>query len=92
MQGEESHHGELGPKISRLGLSYSTELGGKATADAGAEFSDAKGLTGRNQFRSSSHRVIGCHDFPSPFTGPAGTAAMAGLLPRAPGRPRWTIS
>ncbi|MEQ0559376.1 alpha/beta hydrolase [Amycolatopsis sp. NEAU-NG30] len=56
---------------------------GRALAAAGGEFPDAKGLTERNQFRSpiyGAYRAIGCHDFPSPFTGPADMAVMAGLL------------
>ncbi|MFJ2610573.1 alpha/beta hydrolase, partial [Streptomyces sp. NPDC087425] len=56
---------------------------GRALAAAGGEFPDAKGLTERNQFRSpiyGAYRAIGCHDFPSPFTGPADMAATAGLL------------
>lgn len=56
---------------------------GTALAAAGGEFPDAKGLTERNSFRSpiyGAYRVIGCHDFPSPFTGPADMGAMAGLL------------
>lgn len=56
---------------------------GKALAAAGGEFPDAAKLTGRNQFQSpiyGAYRAIGCHDFPSPFTGPADMGAMAGLL------------
>ncbi|MEU7788586.1 alpha/beta hydrolase [Amycolatopsis sp. NPDC049159] len=67
---------------------------GKALAAAGGEFPDAEGLTERNQFRSpiyGAYRAIGCHDFPSPFTGPADMGAMAGLL-RAVAPHSWRYS
>ncbi|MEV6830614.1 alpha/beta hydrolase [Amycolatopsis sp. NPDC051102] len=56
---------------------------GTALAAAGGEFPDARALTERNQFLSpiyGAYRSIGCHDFPSPFTGPADMGLMAGLL------------
>ncbi len=56
---------------------------GRALAAAGGKFPDAKGLTERNQFLSpiyGAYWAIGCHDFPSPFTGPADMGLMAGLL------------
>lgn len=67
---------------------------GKALAAAGGEFPDAKGLTERNQFLSpiyAAYRGIGCHDFPSPFTGPADLDLMARLL-RAAAPHSWRYS
>ena len=67
---------------------------GKALAAAGGEFPDARGLTERNQFLSpiyGAYRAIGCHDFPSPFTGPADLGLMAGLL-RAVAPHSWRYS
>jgi len=56
---------------------------GKDLAAAGGEFPDARGLTERNQFLSpiyGAYRGIGCHDFPSPFTGPGDMGFLAGLV------------
>lgn len=67
---------------------------GQALAAAGGEFPDAKGLTERNQFRSEiygAYRAIGCHDFPSPFTGPLDMGVMAGLV-RAVAPHSWRYS
>ena len=53
---------------------------GRALAAAAGESPDANALTERNQFTSpiyAAYRVIGCHDFPSPFTGPADLAVTA---------------
>ncbi|MEV4050962.1 alpha/beta hydrolase [Amycolatopsis sp. NPDC049688] len=58
---------------------------GKHLAAAGGEFPDARGLTERNQFTSeiyAAYRGIGCHDFPSPFTGPGDMGFLAGLVRR----------
>jgi pimeloyl-ACP methyl ester carboxylesterase len=67
---------------------------GKALAAAGGEFPDAKGLTERNQFRSpiyGAYRAIGCHDFPSPFTGPVDMGVLASLV-RAVAPHSWRYS
>jgi pimeloyl-ACP methyl ester carboxylesterase len=67
---------------------------GRALAAAGGEFPDAKGLTERNQFLSpiyGAYRAIGCHDFPSPFTGPADLGATAALV-RAVAPHSWRYS
>ncbi|MFB9684592.1 alpha/beta hydrolase [Amycolatopsis plumensis] len=67
---------------------------GTALAAAGGEFPDARGLTERSQFLSplyAAYRAIGCHDFPSPFTGPADMGLMAGLV-RAVAPHSWRYS
>jgi len=67
---------------------------GKDLAAAGGEFPDARGLTERNQFLSpiyGAYRAIGCHDFPSPFTGPADMAWLARLV-RAAAPHSWRYS
>ncbi|KDN19485.1 alpha/beta hydrolase [Amycolatopsis rifamycinica] len=67
---------------------------GTHLAAAGGEFPDARGLTERNQFLSpiyGAYRAIGCHDFPSPFTGPADLGTMARLL-RAAAPHSWRYS
>ncbi|MGW3996938.1 alpha/beta hydrolase [Amycolatopsis sp. NPDC004772] len=67
---------------------------GKDLATAGGEFPDARGLTERNQFGSESYaayRAIGCHDFPSPFTGPSEMAWTARLV-RAAAPHSWRYS
>ncbi|MEV6449201.1 alpha/beta hydrolase [Amycolatopsis sp. NPDC051716] len=67
---------------------------GRDLAAAGGEFPDAKGLTERNQFLSpiyGAYRAIGCHDFPSPFTGPADLDRMARLV-RAVAPHSWRYS
>ncbi|WP_103338018.1 alpha/beta hydrolase [Amycolatopsis sp. CA-126428] len=67
---------------------------GRDLAAAGGEFPDARGLTERNQFLSpiyGAYRAIGCHDFPSPFTGPADLDRMARLV-RAAAPHSWRYS
>jgi len=56
---------------------------GRALAAAGGEHPDAAALTLQTQFTSPSYamyRAVGCHDFPSPFTGPVDLRLMAGLV------------
>jgi hypothetical protein len=60
----------------------------KALAAAGGSSPDASGLTDVMQFDKgdngkgvyAAYRAVGCHDFPSPFTGPADMRVMDDLL------------